>query len=115
MSFSPYFWRFNVHLPLLYNNGAQIEPEKIDAMLEDLQKQFGGYTKTPHIGHPTVEGFYRSGDKIYYDALYLIEIDVPDCEKEQAIKYFKSFRDKYMKIYDQVEIYIVYYDINRII
>lgn len=83
-------------------------------MFEDLQSRFRGYTKTPHIGRPTIEGFYKSGNIIYYDALYLIEIDVPDSEKEAAIKYFKEFRQRYMKIYEQVEIYIIYYDINKI-
>jgi len=111
---TPFFHRFCVHLPILYNDGRPIETEKIDSMLDTLQRRFGGYTKSPHLGSPIFEGSWYVGpdDKIYHDKLFLMYIDAPDDGK--AIEFFREFKSSMEKTLEQVEIYIIYYRIIKL-
>jgi len=110
---TPYFFRFCIHLPTLYNDGRPIEGEKIDSMLETLQQRFGGYTKSLHLGNPIFEGWVRGpDDKIYHDKLFLLYIDAPDDGK--AVKFFQEFKTSMEKRLEQAEIYIIYYRITKL-
>lgn len=108
-----YFFRFIVHLPTLYNDGRPIEPAKINAMLKEIQERFTGYTKSPHLGNPVWEGWYRGpDDKMYRDRIYIIYIDAPD--ESEVVEFFQNFRRKYQEVFDQSELYIVYHPVTKV-
>ena len=109
-----YFFRFVIHLPTLYNNGKPIETEKIDEMLTEIQNRFTGYTKSPHLGRPIWEGFYRGPDrKIYRDRIFIIMIDAPD--SPEVLDFFNEFKLKYKDVFDQSELYIVYHSVTKVV
>ena len=109
----PYKNRFCLHLPTLDNDGNLIPREDIRRAFNEIKNKFGGYTTSSHIGYPTWFGFWRSpkGEE-YLDYIYIIFVDVEDGKMDDALSFFEDFRQRYIKIFDQSEIYIVH---NRIV
>lgn len=108
-----YLFRFILHLPTLYNDGRPIEPVKISAMLSEVQQRFTGYTKSPHLGPPVWEGWWRGQDgRMYRDRIYMLYIDAPDTD--DVVEFFQKFRAKYSEVFEQSELYIIYHPVTKI-
>jgi hypothetical protein len=68
--------RFEILLPLFYNDGRPIEAEKYLASDDELVQAFGA-TSTDHV---TVRGNWKYGSTISSDQLIRIRVDVEDLE-----------------------------------
>ena len=66
--------RFEILLPLYYNDGRQVEPEKFTATDDDLVGRFGS-TSTDTV---VVRGKWKYESTLYSDQLIRIRIDVDD-------------------------------------
>lgn len=109
-----FLWRFELYLPLTYNDGRRIEDEKVDRMFTDLEDKFGGYTTSPRFGGAANEGYYLGDDgKTYRDRVYIVMIDAP--QEREVIRFFEQFRQKCKKRFNQTEIYITFHPIERIV
>ena len=64
--------RFEILLPLFYNDGRPIEPEKYLATDDDLVTAFGA-TSTDQI---TVRGHWKYQSTVYSDQLIRVRVDV---------------------------------------
>jgi len=111
-----YRYRFVIHLPTLDNDGNKIAPSLIQKAFGDLRRHFGGYTTSSYAGYPSYTGFYSGPDgKSYTDYIYIIYVDVEDSEKvNKATEFFQRFRAKYMTLFHQSELYIIYYPVTKI-
>src|SRR4051794_13876164 len=95
--------RFEVLLPLQFNDGRDVPGELLaDAVLE-IVEQFGA------ASHETqrIEGHWQQGRTIYRDNLVRLVIDVPDTPKNR--RWMRSFKQRWKTKLEQVELWMVSY------
>jgi hypothetical protein len=66
--------RYEILLPLKYNDGGSIEPEKILQTKQDLVQKFGALTVDPY----PVQGVWTYQGTAYQDSLLRYVVDVED-------------------------------------
>ena len=99
--------RFEILLPLNYNDGTLIEAEKFDQTAEELSDRFGGITQDT----VRITGAWKYGSARYRDDLLRIRIDTND---PQARVFFRAQKDVWKARFQQIDIWIVAYEIEII-
>ncbi len=98
--------RFEILLPLFYNDGRQIEPEKFRRTDDELVQRFGA-TSTDTI---VVRGRWAYQSAIYQDQLLRVRIDVQDLpENWQAMR---EFKEVFKTRFEQLDIWVTAHRID---
>ncbi len=98
--------RYEILLPLLYNDGAKIEKEKFLITNEDLLNKFGATTTDTTM----IVGRWLFQNQLFEDKLMRIIIDAPaDGDHEDFLKQYKEVLKERFK---QIDIWITSYEIN---
>lgn len=100
--------RFEILLPLFYNDGRLIEPEKFLATDDDLVATFGA-TSTDHV---TVRGQWKYQSTVYSDQLIRIRVDVEDSANNQDA--MRALKETLKLRFDQLDIWITAHRIDVI-
>ncbi len=98
--------RYEVLLPLQFNDGREIPPEWLaDAVLEVVGK-FGA------ASHETqrIEGHWRHAGVLYRDTLVRIVVDVPDSEDSRG--WMREFKARWKAKLEQLDLWLVSYVID---
>jgi hypothetical protein len=100
--------RFEILLPLFYNDGRPIEREKFVQTDDELVKQFGA-TSTDTV---VVRGNWLYQSTLYHDQLVRVRLDVADSpENFQALRDLKEILKAR---FEQLDIWITAYRIEII-
>jgi len=99
--------RFEILLPLNYNDGTEIEAEKFDQTAEELCDRFGGVTEDT----VRVSGTWKYGGTRYRDVLFRIRVDTTD---RSAPAYFQGQKEVWKARFRQLDIWITAHDIDVI-
>jgi len=92
--------RFEILLPLFYNDGRQIEPQKFTATDDDLVEQFGAASTDTVV----VRGQWKYQSTTYCDQLIRVRVDVEDLpENWEAMRQIK---ESLKARFDQIDIWI---------
>ena len=95
--------RFEVLLPLQFNDGRDVPPEWLaDAVLE-IVAQFGAASYETQ----RIEGHWRQSGILYRDNLVRLVIDVPDSKSNR--QWMKAFKNRWMRKLEQLELWMVSY------
>ncbi|HVT89879.1 MAG TPA: hypothetical protein VHD56_13575 [Tepidisphaeraceae bacterium] len=95
--------RFEVLLPLQFNDGRDVPAEwLVDAVLEIVQ-QFGAASYETQ----RIEGHWRQSGTTYRDNLVRLVIDVPDTSKNR--QWMKAFKQRWKSKLEQLELWMVSY------
>src|SRR5713101_3654743 len=78
--------RYEILLPLNYNDGTEIEPEKFDQTAEELSEQFGGVTQDT----VRITGTWKYGGARHRDELLRIRIDSNDPKSVDFLRNYKE-------------------------
>lgn len=98
--------RFEVLLPLQFNDGRDVPPEWLaDATLEVVDR-FGAASYETQ----KVEGHWRHGSVVYRDNLVRIVVDVPDSDENR--NWMKQFKSHWKARLEQLELWVVSYRIE---
>jgi hypothetical protein len=98
--------RFEVLLPLQFNDGRDVPAEWLaDAVLEIVER-FGAASYETQ----KVEGHWRSAGALYRDTLVRLVVDVPDSTAHR--RWMKSFKQRWKIKLDQLELWMVSYVIT---
>src|SRR5436190_1182620 len=95
--------RFEVLLPLQFNDGRDVPADWLaDAVLE-IVDQFGAasYETQP------IQGHWRQGRTLYRDNIVRIVVDVPDSAKNRS--WLSAFKERWKTKLDQLELWMVSY------
>ena len=100
--------RYEILLPLTYNDGSPIEPEKFEQTIEELINQFGAATFDSVIasGHWVYKGI------LYKDELIRFRVDVG--ESSETRKFFEEYKKVLKERFNQIDIWITVNDIEVI-
>lgn len=102
--------KYDIYLPLKYNNGEAIESEKIVEVWDELAEAFGGITVSP-LSAP-YQGRWKYGGVEYIDEI--IKIEVVAANDRAAKKFLKEFKERLKESLQQIDILITTHGIQVI-
>src|SRR5271167_1221013 len=97
--------RYEILLPLNYNDGAEIEPEKFDQTADELCERFSAITQDT----VRITGTWKYGGTRYRDTLLRIHIDTTD---PAAAAFFKAQKELWKQRFRQLDIWITAHQID---
>jgi hypothetical protein len=102
--------KYEIYLPLRYNDGKEIEPQKLKQIREQLIAVFGAITVSS-LSAP-FQGTWRYGGVEFMDDIIRIEVIT---EKDlSSNRFFKNFKRQLKGTLHQFDILITVYDIETI-
>lgn len=102
--------KYEIYLPLKYNDGTKVEPEKLKGIENQLIAVFGAITVSPLLA--PLQGTWRYGGVDFVDDIIKIEIIAKD--ELQANRFFKRYKRRLKRSLRQIEILITVQYIERI-
>ena len=94
--------KYEIYLPLKYNDGKQIEPEKIKQIREELIGMFGAITVSSRSS--PYQGTWKYGGVEYIDDI--IKVEVVTSEDKVTKKFLKDFKERLKESLRQIDILI---------
>jgi hypothetical protein len=98
--------RFEVLLPLQFNDGRAVPPEWLAEAVLEIVDHYGAASYETQ----KVEGHWRHGGVLYRDDLVRIVVDVPDLAKNR--QWMKSFKARWKDRLEQLELWLISYRIE---
>jgi len=102
--------KYEIYLPLKYNDGQEIEPQTLKQIRQQLIAVFGALTASSRSA--PLEGTWRYGGFEFVDDIIRIEIITE--EDMRSHLFFKSFKEELKGTLRQLDILITVQDIERI-
>lgn len=100
--------RFEILLPLNYNDGRPIERTKFMLTNRELLEKFGGLT-TDSV---EISGTWKYGSAFYQDRLVRLTIDSDN--PEEAVAFLREYKEVLRTRFEQVDIWITAHDVELI-
>ncbi len=98
--------RYEVLLPLQFNDGRQVPPEWLAEAVLEIVDRFGAASYETQ----NVEGHWRHGGVIYRDNLVRCVVDIPDSDENRD--WMRQFKQRWKARLEQVELWMVSYTID---
>ena len=98
--------RFEVLLPLQFNDGREVPADWLAEAVLEIVDQFGAASYETQ----KVEGHWRHGGVLYRDNLVRLIVDVPDSAKNR--RWMKGFKERWREKLEQIELWLVSYRIE---
>ena len=92
---------YDIYLPLTYNDGRQVESEKLESIKDVLLAVFGGVTFFPQEN----EGYWRMGDVVFRDRIVIFRVLATDTDLAQT--FLRGLKEQLKADLEQEEILIV--------
>ncbi len=98
--------RFEVLLPLRFNDGRDVPEEWLAEAVLEIVDRFGAASYETQ----KVEGHWRHGGVLYRDDLSRIIVDVADSPESRS--WMKDFKARWMARLEQLELWVVSYTLD---
>ncbi len=102
--------KYEIYLPLKYNDGREIEAEKIKQIREELIAVFGALTVSSQSA--PYQGIWKYGGVDFIDDIIKMEILATADRKTE--RFFKQFKQRLKRLLKQIDILITAQDIRTI-
>lgn len=100
--------RYEILLPLRFNDGSPVSDELVGAVLAQLRERFGAVS----FETQTIRGVWQHEGRAYRDDLVRIFADVSDLPEHRD--WFRTFKDQLKRDFRQLDIWIVTHPIEVI-
>src|SRR5262249_41739050 len=100
--------RYEILLPLFYNDGRPIEADKFLATDDELVQTFGA-TSSDHV---TVHGKWRYQSTTYSDQLIRVRVDVDETQENRQP--MRTLKEPFKSRFEQIDIWITAHRIDVI-
>jgi hypothetical protein len=98
--------RYEVLLPLEFNDGRPVPPEWLAEAVLQIVDQFGAASYETQ----KVEGHWRHGGVLYRDNLVRLVVDVADSLENR--QWMKQFKEQWKARLEQLDLWLVSYSID---
>jgi len=102
------FRRFEILLPLRFNDGRHVPGELIADTLLELEQRFGAVSSESQA----IQGLWRDQGQSYRDELTRLFVDAPDTPESTA--FFREFKEKLKVRFQQIDIWMTTHPIEVI-
>lgn len=100
------FRRFEVLLPLRFNDGQPVPDDLITEVLLELRERFGAVSCEPQ----TIRGVWQQEGKLFRDDLVRLFVDTPDVPESR--EFFREFKERAKAKFRQIDIWMTTYPIE---
>ena len=100
--------RYELLLPLRFNDGQAVPNELIVETLLELESRFGAVSSETQI----IRGLWQHEGQSYRDDLMRVFVDVPDLPENR--QFFVAFKEKIKERFQQIDIWMTTHPIERI-
>jgi len=100
--------RYEILLPLVYNDGKEIEPKKFDQTFRELVEKFDAVT----IDSLIITGKWIYEGTLFNDQLIRIRVDIEDIVNNKV--FMKDYKETLKMRFNQIDIWISSQDIEII-
>lgn len=97
-----------MYLPLHYNDGRPIEPDKLKHFKKVLVEEFGGLTHFPQEN----EGLWRFGGRVFRDKVVILRVLAEDGAK--AREFFAQLRIELQRELEQSDVLVVEREVETV-
>jgi hypothetical protein len=98
--------RYEILLPIRYNDGTPVEPEKFFQTQEELIATFGALTTSPEL----LRGVWMHEGHRFEDESLRLVVDVQATLESRV--FFHGFKERLKTRFRQIDIWIVSYEIE---
>ena len=98
--------RFEVLLPLRFNDGREVPPEWLAEAVLEVVERFGAASYETQ----KVEGHWRHGVVAYRDDLVRVVVDVPDLPEHR--EWMKDFKGRWRERLEQLDLWVISHPID---
>ena len=98
--------RFEILLPLRFNDSSPVPDTLIAETLVELRRRFGAVSSETQ----KIEGQWQHGGEVYRDELMRVFVDVQDTEQNRD--FFLQFRERVRSRFRQVSIWMTSHPID---
>ena len=98
--------RYEVLLPLRFNDGRDVPPEWLAEAVLEVVDRFGAASYETQ----KVEGHWRHGGVLYRDDLVRVVVDLPDSAEHR--EWIKEYKGRWKAKLEQLELWVVSYPIE---
>jgi hypothetical protein len=102
------FRRFEILLPLRFNDGKPVPNEVIAQTLLELEQRFGAVSSETQ----TIQGWWQHQGQTYRDDLTRIFVDVPNAP--ESLEFFRQFKEVLKQRFGQIDIWMTTYPVEVI-
>lgn len=92
---------YELYVPLNYNDGRAVEPEKLAILKRQLTEEFGGLTHFPQEN----EGRWKVGKFTFRDRVVILRVLAANSTKAKA--FFSQLKARMKSEWDQTDVLIV--------
>ena len=100
--------RFEILLPLRFNDGSPVPDDLIASLLLQLEDRFGAVSSETQ----TIRGLWRHEGQTYRDELVRVFVDAP--EMQETRQFFLDFKEVLKRELKQIDIWITSYPIEAL-
>lgn len=100
------FRRYEILLPLAFNDGRPVPDPLVGQTLAELERQFGAVSCETQ----TIRGLWQHEGQVYRDNLVRLFVDVPDLQESR--RFMASFKAQLKDRFEQLDIWITSYPIE---
>ncbi|MBI1928207.1 hypothetical protein HYR99_28675 [Candidatus Poribacteria bacterium] len=105
--------RYEVYLPLKYNDGRKIEARKLKQTEKELYERFKGITAVRQENY--LRGLWQEEEQFFVDeVIILYVVDLAATTSQEGEQWFEKSKAKWKRRFQQREIFILQQDINLI-
>ena len=101
--------QYNLHLPLFYNDGRRIEPEKFEQVETLVLKRYGGLTSIRQ--ETPLRGRWHGEERIYTDLIIIISVISTAEDFTTDETFFTQYKEALEGTFEQQEIFITVQDL----
>ncbi|MBS4028114.1 MAG: hypothetical protein KGZ58_05680 [Ignavibacteriales bacterium] len=102
--------QYEIYLPILYNDGTEIETGKFDTIEQELVEQFGGVTAMQR--QFPLKGMWKGERQTYLDKI--VVFTVVDFRGSVGQDFFTHYKEELKQRFQQEEILITAHDLTVI-
>lgn len=96
------YWRYEVLLPVRYNDGTPVERQKFEQAIHELFERFGGVT----FDFGPMTGYWLAPTgQLFEEEMVRLAVDVPDTPKNRD--FFVQWKETLKERFRQAEIWMV--------
>jgi hypothetical protein len=99
---------YELYLPLHYNDGSRIEPDKLQDLKKRLVAEFGGLT---HFQQQN-EGLWKIGEHTFRDRIEIVRVLASD--EVSAQQYFAQLKSDLRRDWNQQDFLIVSREVTAV-